>query len=105
MVGVLGDLLTRARPPDEVAAGEGQRARGDEPVAIRKQQEARFDHRQNAGDRREGGGEERHQDGSDGDGGRRDGLVLDDLLAMVDNADCAAFALASLPPWPLFMIR
>jgi len=80
MVGVLGNLLTRARPPDEISAGEGKRARGDQPVAISKQQQAHLDHRQDTGDRREGGDEQRHQDRADGDGARRDGLVLDDLF-------------------------
>ena len=80
MVCVLGNLLTRGRSPDEVAAGERQCACGDEPIAIRKQQEARFGRRHNSGDRREGRGEERHQEGSDGDSGRRDGTVLDDLF-------------------------
>ena len=59
---------------------KGMQPAATRPIAIRKQQEARFDRRQNSGDRPEGRDEQRHQDGSDGDGGRRDGLVLDDLF-------------------------
>ena len=80
MVRVLGNLLTRARPLDEVAACKRKCACGNKPVAIRKQQQAYLDHRQDAGDRRKSGDEERYQDGADGNGARRDGLMLDDLF-------------------------